>query len=84
MSQHSSGHGSSSTEPVHFRPYVILGYICGFNGKKNPLRCMIENKLKEIINRPIQEVIEDPSQWFRIENSLIQELDDDVYGTLKK
>ena len=44
---------------------------------------MIENKRKEKINRLIQEGIEDPRQWFRIGNSVIRELDDDICGSFK-
>ena len=45
---------------------------------------MIENKCKEKINRQIQEGLEDPRQWFCIINSVIQGLNDDIYGNLKK
>ena len=31
LDEHNSSFGSSSTTPLYYRPYAILGYVCGFN-----------------------------------------------------
>ena len=42
INQHNFGFGSSSTTPLHLRPYTIYAYIYGLNGNRH-LRSHIEH-----------------------------------------
>ena len=44
---HNSGHGSTSTMPANICPFVIMGYICGFDGENKLLQKQLEKQWKE-------------------------------------
>ena len=46
LMQHNSGFGSTSTEPIHLRPFALYAYICGFNGNQD-LMFYVEQQWKE-------------------------------------
>ena len=53
IQEHNSGTGSTSTEPLHLRPYALFAYICGFDSNKD-LLSYIERVWKEKRNRMIR------------------------------
>ena len=79
LKQHNSGYGSSSTEPSYLRPFAVIAYICGFNGERT-LRRHIEQKWKERRDILIQNGINDPRQWARSGNDIIEDIDVDYFA----
>ena len=47
LHHYNSGHGSTLTIPANKRPFAIMGYICGFDGKNKALRQQLEKQCKE-------------------------------------
>ena len=37
LSQHNSGYGSMSTEPISLRPFALFAYVCGFEGNRQAM-----------------------------------------------
>ena len=72
LPQHNSGYGSESTAPAELRPYAIMAYICGFDGENLSLRLHIEREWKLIRKRMNARGINDPRQWARAGESVIQ------------
>ena len=75
LKQHNSGYGSTSTTPSYLRPFAVLAFICGFNGNKT-LRRVVEQKWKERRDFLIRNGINDPRQWARSGNDVIQNIND--------
>lgn len=71
LRQHNSGVGSSSTEPLHLRPYAVLAYICGF-GKNRERMFSMERKWKEERDRLIRLGVRDARQIAESGHSLIE------------
>ena len=44
---HNSGHGSTSIITANRRPFAIMGYFCGFDGKNKALRQQLEKDRKK-------------------------------------
>ena len=76
LAKHNKGYGSSSTTPLHRRPYAIFGYIAGFNNAEKRIRRHIEQKWKDKRDFLISQGCDNPREWFRSGVSLIDELDD--------
>ena len=76
LTKHNNGYGSSSTTPLHGRPYAIFGYIAGFNNAEKRIRRYIEQKWKEKRDFLISQGCDNPREWFRSGVSVIDELDD--------
>ena len=76
--QHNSGYGSSSTTPTNLRPFAILGFTCGFDNN-NDLILFFEEKWKMERNCLIPNNIEDPCELVKSGNTIIQNLDWQVY-----
>ena len=82
LKQHNSGFGSTSTTSSHLRPFAVMAYICGFNGNKT-LRCFVEHKWKQRRDQLIINGINDPRQWARCGNDVIDNLNEDDFNIEK-
>eukprot|EP00957_Ditylum_brightwellii_P025007 1892092-Ditylum_brightwellii.AAC.1 len=47
---------------AHLRPYAVMAYSCGFNGKKQ-LRRYIKRKWKEKRDYMVVSGIDNPKEW---------------------
>ena len=79
LKSHNCGHGSSSITPAHKRPYALMGYICGFNGDNKALRCQLEKQWKEKVAILKRNGCDDANVWVRAGQTVIHNLDNDVY-----
>ena len=82
LKQHNSGYGSTSTAPSYLRPFAVMAYICGFDGNKT-LRCYVEQKWKERRDTLISNNINDPRQWARSGNDVIESINEDSFNIEK-
>ena len=82
IQQHNSGSGASSTEPSYLRPFAVMAYICGFDGRR-PLREYIERKWKERRDELIMSGIEDPKQWARCGADVISSVNEHDFNIEK-
>jgi hypothetical protein len=73
LRSHNSGYGSSSTEPVHLRPFALMAFICGFDGRKR-LREFVEYMWKQRRDQLIRRGIHDPRMWVRCGEDVIREV----------
>lgn len=72
--QHNNGYGASATTPEYLRPYGVMGYICGFDGCHKELRYHIERQWKLKRNNLKSRGCQDPREWVRIGNKVIEEV----------
>ena len=72
--QHNSGYGSSSTTPEYLRPYAMMGYICGFDGRNVELRYHIERQWKMKRNRLMRIGNNDLKDLVMVAQTIIQEV----------
>ena len=79
IKQHNSGIGSTSTEPMHLRPYALFAYICGFN-KNNDLMLYIERVWKEKRDQLIRNGVNDPKAWAYCGEEIINIINEDRFG----
>ena len=78
LRQHNSGFGSLSTTPTNLRSFSILGLIRGFDNN-NDLMLFVEDKWKKERDRMIRNGIDDPHKLAKSGNSLIQNINRQVY-----
>lgn len=71
LNNHNCGYGSSSTEPIHLRPFAVMAYICGFEGC-DTMMLSIERKWKEVRDNLIVQGMNDPREWARSGRSVIE------------
>ena len=79
LRQHNSGVGSTSTQPIHLRPFALHAYICGFNCNQE-LMFYIERKWKEVRNIKIRLGINDIKEWARCATEVIADIDEEQFG----
>ena len=77
ITQHNTGIGSTSTEPIHLRPFALYAYICGFNGNQD-LMFYVERQWKEKRNRLIRNGVNDINAWARCGSEVIACMRTDV------
>ena len=71
LKEHNSGYNSCSTEPSYLRPFAVMAYICGFDGK-NTLRQYIKQKWEDRRNELVNNGVNDLREWARCGNDVIQ------------
>ena len=76
---HNSGYNNINVTPVHYRPYAIMGYICGFNGENKELQQYIRNRWKEKRDILIEEGYNDTKDMIKAGKDVINELDESTY-----
>ena len=79
IQQHNAGIGSSSTEPIHLRPYALAAYISGFDSRDD-LLCYIETKWKQRRDRLIRNGINDMKAWPLCGSEIISEINEEDFG----
>ena len=79
IQQHNAGVGSSSTEPIHLRPYALAAYISGFDSR-NDLLCYIETKWKQKRDRLIRNGNHDVKAWSLCGSEIISEINEEDFG----
>ena len=71
LKEHNSGYNSCSTEPSYLRPFAVMAYICGFDGKKT-LHQHIKQKWEDRRNELFNNGVNDIREWSRCGNDVIQ------------
>jgi predicted GIY-YIG superfamily endonuclease len=74
IQEYNSGHGSTSTDSLILRPFVILAYSCGFDNNRE-LCEHAECKLKRIRNTMIQNSVDDPRLIVKAGQQVINDID---------
>ena len=72
---HNSGYDSNMTPPANLCPYVLIAYICGFDGKKE---LMDEVKLNWIDAKD-----EDCFQWVKNREEVINSMQNNTTNSMQ-
>ena len=70
--QHNSGHGSSSTQDIRYRPWAIAGYICGLSHMLKIDRERLERNWKIKVQNLIARGINDSYSWILSGQGLVE------------
>ncbi len=76
---HNSGYGSTSTSFSHLRPFAVMAYIAGFDGRRE-LREHVEAKWKEKRDEMIMNGNDDLRTWARCGGIVINNLDEETFN----
>ena len=81
LKQHNSGFGSKQTSPEHLRPWALMAYVVGFEGRKDLYRDFenqwIQNKIEYMNSSHCQHNVED---IMNIGRDMIEFFRDGIYS----